>query len=234
MLEGPYAGATLRFRIDFPDTHPERLPIVSFLTDVFHPLVTPLTTYTHTTRDSGTATVSAAEEELLPPGGLSLRHGFPEWYEDSTGNIAGSSDHDWRPADRGMIRVRDASGVQTLQTSRKPHVVEVLQYLRVVFDTEAVIDAIPLEAAANSGAWHAWRSFRSKTVSGRLSPAKPFSVEPSETSSDRSESPRRQPGGARQPSEWTWQGVWQDRVRKSIQASNAEPALFGADAAELL
>ena len=233
MLEGPYAGATLRFRFDFPDTHPERLPVVSFVTDVFHPLVTPLTIYTHTTRESGIDTVSAAEE-LLPPGGLSLRHGFPEWYEDNTRNIAGRSNHDGRPADRAMIRVQDEGGVQTLHASRKPHVVEVLQYLRVIFDTEAVIDAIPLEAAANSGAWHAWRSFRSKTVSGRLSPVKSFSVEASEIGSDRSESLRRQPGGARQPGEWNWQGVWQDRVRKSIQASNAEPALFGADAAELV
>src|SRR3989337_2223388 len=34
--------------------------------------------YTTDIQDSGT--VSATDEERLPPGGFSLRHGFPEWF----------------------------------------------------------------------------------------------------------------------------------------------------------
>lgn len=37
---------------------------------------------------------------------------------------------------------------------------EVLRYIRSAFDDEEVLDAVPLEAAGNPGAWHAWRTHR--------------------------------------------------------------------------
>ena len=80
---GPYVNAILRFRVDFPESYPQRPPVITFLSDIFHPLVTPLTTYTHTTRAPGTETVSSADPDRLPPGGFSLRHGFPVWFESS-------------------------------------------------------------------------------------------------------------------------------------------------------
>src|SRR3569833_2650653 len=42
---GPYATAILRFQISFPDTYPDLPPLVTFSTDMFHTLITPLTTY---------------------------------------------------------------------------------------------------------------------------------------------------------------------------------------------
>ncbi|KAK5133578.1 hypothetical protein LTR08_007617 [Meristemomyces frigidus] len=216
LKKGPYANAVLRFRVAFPEDYPQRPPVITFLSDVFHPMVTPLTTYTHTTRDPGTETVSSGDEGRLPPGGFSLRHGFPEWFESSTS----VSNADADSTRSGAMRV--------------PHIVEVLQYLRVAFDTEAVLDSVPLEVAANSGAWHAWRTSRSRTLNGRKSPSTQGSRGTSIASTERSTSPRQQPGGARRPGEWNWQGVWEDRVRKSIQASISEAALFGADGHDLI
>lgn len=196
--------------------------MITFQSDVFHPLVTPLTTYTYSTRDSGTGAdpQSAADEQRLPPGGLSLRHGFPEWFETADSAEHEATEHAVSQAADGVDE-RSSTGHR-----RAPHVVELLQYLRVIFDTEDVLDSIPLHAAANQGAWHAWRTFRTKSTSKAAPVARPAG-EAKQSSVDRSLSPRQQPGGARRPGEWSWQGVWEDRVRKSICASVSEPVLFG-------
>lgn len=38
---GYYADAVLKFRLAFPDDYPENPPAVDFITDVFHPLISP-------------------------------------------------------------------------------------------------------------------------------------------------------------------------------------------------
>ena len=228
MRKGPYANAILRFQIDFPLAYPESPPVLSLLSDVFHPLITPLTTYTYTARENGSETVSAADRDRLPPGGLNLRQGFPEWFERSRGSHENKDAILQQPGgdDHGMSRGPQKSSV-TLT-------VEVLQYLRIVFDTEAILDSIPMEAAANTGAWHAWRSYRSKINSGSPPPVSSSPGNATNTLRERSSSPRQQPGGARRPGEWNWQGVWEDRVRKSIQASISEHALYGADTSDVI
>ncbi|KAK4552030.1 hypothetical protein LTR86_010707 [Recurvomyces mirabilis] len=101
---------------------------------------------------------------------------------------------------------------------------EVLQYLRIAFDTEEVIDSVDLSDAANTGAWHAWQSYRTKIRGAQESRAS------SDRSSSRGSPTRQQqPGGARRPGQWNWQGVWEERVRKSIIASNGEHAVYGGD-----
>lgn len=205
--------------------------MITFLSDVFHPLVTPVTTYTHTTRDLGVDTVSSADEDRLPPGGFALRHGFPEWFEGVT--VRAPKMHPKSVVSSGPdvpskgLSANGTGADSAALGKRLPHIVEVLQYLRVAFDTESVLDSIPLDVAVNSGACHAWRSYRSKVRHSRMSPPPHGSRDTSEAGSDRSTSPRQQPGGARRPGEWNWQGVWEDRVRKSIQASNSEAVLFG-------
>ena len=201
--------------------------MVTFLSDVFHPLVTPLTTYTYSTRDTGGETVSAADRDRLPPGGLSLRHGFPEWFDAVRGS---ESNRDVNPAQDDHDKHTTGTTPETGASTRQPPMtVEVLQYLHIIFDTEAMLDAVPLEAAANTGAWHAWRSYRSRMLGGRASPATSQPSSTSDAMSERSTSPRQQPGGARRPAEWNWQGVWEDRVKKSVQASISEHMLFAGD-----
>ncbi len=39
---------------------------------------------------------------------------------------------------------------------------QVLKYIKSTFDKPDVLDSVPLEAAGNPGAWHAWRTHRRK------------------------------------------------------------------------
>lgn len=222
---GPYANAILRFQISFPEDWPDRAPIITFLQDVFHPLVTPLTTYTYSTRERGTDTVSAADQEKLPPGGLVLREGFPEWFGGS------ASTTEARESEAGGEEPADDKE----NTFRPPHIVEVLHYLRLAFSVPEILDEVPLASAANPSAWHAWRSHRAKYFGERArSPiVKSPTVGSVSEASEGSLSPqsKQQPGGARRPGEWNWTGVWEERVRKVVHTSRAESALFGGEAA---
>jgi hypothetical protein len=156
-----------------------------------------------------------------------LRHGFPEWFERRRDSV---DNKDAITAHSGQQEHSQSSGPECGSDVRQPpHTVELLQYLRIVFSTEAMLDTVPLEAAANTGAWHAWKSYRAKYMGGRESPAVSLPSGASDATSDRSTSPRQQPGGARRPGEWNWQGVWEDRVRKSVQASISENTLYGGD-----
>lgn len=240
--EGPYAPAVLRFQISFPDSYPRLPPLVTFSTDMFHPLITPLSTYMYSTDVQDNGTVSATDAERLPPGGFSLRHGFPDWFRRSS---------------RGQNAVsgRQSSGQQQdgIQTPHRPpppsmssagtpgskgsavgaspgfaeirrneiSTYEVLRYMRSTFNDEEVLDSIPIEAAGNPGAWHAWRQHRVD-----------IGTVPTEASSDANATDsnteaKKSPEPARKPGEWNWEGVWEERVKKAVTASLSEPVLFG-------
>ncbi|CZT43502.1 related to ubiquitin-conjugating enzyme [Rhynchosporium secalis] len=181
----PYAPSILRFQISFPPTYPLLPPLVTFSTDIFHPLITPLTTYMYTTDIQDGGTVSATDEERLPPGGFSLRHGFPGWFGRASRRSAERS----RSAASGQLQtpgkagifvgvsspgsvVSGTSGSPTPGTSSSGDglggtkegvsTYEVLRYIRSTFDDDAVLDQVSLEAAGNPGAWHAWKSYRVK------------------------------------------------------------------------
>lgn len=181
-------------------------PSITFISDIFHPLVTPLTTYTYTTGSLNSDTVSATDEERLPPGGFSLRHGFPSWFgraqknvvlRTSSGNFAPSDEHP------RISKVQDASS-----QLRSASIVEVLQYMKCTFEEESSLDALPLEAAGNPGAWNAWRSHRKSTLSN-----------PTSASTLRN-SPHHQ-------EEWSWEGVWEERVQKGVQSSISDAVVYG-------
>lgn len=214
---------------------------------MFHPLITPLTTYMYTTDIQEGGTVSATDEERLPPGGFSLRHGFPGWFGrgskgrpaggqgqgqgqyhhppttprssralggggdsgSSTPNseIAATASTVSSPGGRGDAAGNGGLGIGTGTGGAPPFrdvhrkdisTFEVLSYVRGAFDDEGVLDSVPLEAAGNPGAWHAWRAHR-----GHAAPS------------------------AREPGEWSWEGVWEERVGRNIQASLSEPVLYG-------
>jgi hypothetical protein len=110
---------------------------------------------------------------------------------------------------------------------------DVLNYVRSTFDTEEVLDSLPLAAAGNPNAWHAWRTHRKKL--GKIS-SEPFPSENAEDNATVSESTRitteakaaaAQQQQGRDPSEWNWEGVWELRVKKAIAASLSEPVLYG-------
>lgn len=209
----------------------DRPPVIAFSTDIFHPLVTPLTTYTYTNSDTGADTISASDEERLPPGGFSLRHGFPVWFNARKQDIApdeqqDNAQHDLiaanlqQTANPGQIRsiAMHASDPPPLVYCRAVDIARVLFYMRSAFDSETLLDKVPLEAAGNQGAWHAWQAHRAKVLRA-TSPARKAGHFDAVSSV--------QPGGARRPGQWNWEGVWEERVRKAIHASVSQNALYG-------
>ncbi|KAI1806159.1 UBC-like protein [Daldinia bambusicola] len=239
--DGPYAPAVLRFQISFPDSYPRLPPLVTFSTDMFHPLITPLSTYMYSTDVHDNGTVSATDAERLPPGGFSLRHGFPGWFRRSsrglnTGSSAQSSGQQdeqqtpHRPPPPSMSSAGtpgskgSAVGMSPgfAETNRKEiSTYEVLRYIRNTFSDEDVLDSIPLEAAGNPGAWHAWRTHR-------IDNGKVFSDTSDNTdSTDAKPTPKETPDSPRRPGDWNWEGVWEERVKKAVTASLSEPVLYG-------
>jgi hypothetical protein len=232
----------LRFQISFPPNYPSLPPLVTFSTDVFHPLLTPLTTYTYTTGSSDTDTVSATDEERLPPGGFSLRHGFPPWFgrarrsAASSRHVSGSGPGTPAQSDTPVPSsdVRDGAPVplDLSGIAAKPvSIAGVLDYIRSTFSEEQVLDSIAIEAAANPSAYHAWRAYRASALQTQQS--SPTST----TAESQGSSQGRATAGStlvrnRRPGEWNWEGVWEDRVRKAVKASLSEPALFGGAAGE--
>ncbi|KAI5201382.1 hypothetical protein E4T39_05277 [Aureobasidium subglaciale] len=208
--QGPYTPAILNFSLLLAADKP---PTITISTDIFHPLVTPLTTYTYTTSDTGADTVHATDDERLPPGGFSLRHGFPQWFGRK------------KPKPTSQIALSEdvTSQVERSQQSYGPMaIVQILFYMRSTFDTAEVLDRVPLEAAGNPGAWHAWQTHRARVIGTTVLPATP-----EDGKSPASLTSRQQPGGARRPGQWNWEGVWEERVKKGVQASISQHTLFG-------
>ncbi|KAK2882385.1 hypothetical protein FQN49_000409 [Arthroderma sp. PD_2] len=187
--KGPYSSAILRFQIRFPPLYPDLPPLVTFATPIFHPLVVPLTTQTYSNRPSDLDSVTGAVEEQLPPGGFSLRHGFPHWFgrakgsavnstassRSTSGQTAGSVDiqteqdesESQGQTDGGLEGIAARISpipckLRSLKEHGSTHVTAVglLEYIRSTFDDETVLDSIPLEAAGYPNAWHAWRAHR--------------------------------------------------------------------------
>ena len=111
-------------------------------------------------------------------------------------------------------------------------IVTVLDYVRSTFCEEAVLDSITLEAAANPGAYHAWRTYRASALEEVLStPESPPSSD-SQRSATAKAYETSTLGRNRRPGQWNWEGVWEERVRKAVKASLSEPVLFGGGAGE--
>lgn len=117
-------------------------------------------------------------------------------------------------------------------TSRSQHggsngstisIVEVLEYLKSAFDDDVTLDALPLEAAGNPGAWNAWQAHR-KSI---LRDSETDVDNPAHTAPSKQSNIPKSVSYAKQPDEWSWDGVWEERVRKGIDASISDPVLYG-------
>ncbi|KAI0441535.1 ubiquitin-conjugating enzyme/RWD-like protein [Xylaria telfairii] len=239
--DGPYAPAVMRFQISFPDSYPKLPPLVTFATDMFHPLITPLSTYMYSTDVQDNGTVSATDEERLPPGGFSLRHGFPDWFGRRGRKSADNKQSDGDQAARqtphrpppstdlssgGTPGSRNSAISQSpgfFDTKRKEvSIFSIIHYIRSTFDDEDVLDTIPLEAAGNPGAWHAWRTYRAE----KGKEFKPLRTGDDGTTPAVASTTKQ--GSTRKPGEWNWEGVWEERVKKGVSTSLSESIMFGS------
>lgn len=225
---GPYAGAVLRFEIAFPDSYPDDPPLVTFSSDIFHPLVVPLTTYTFAASVvDASSTISAADQDRLPPGAFSLRHGFPHWFRardsttgdqiDTVKSARRDDENESKPGVSANDHMKTSEDVRVPSQAedRKDLMLKMLSYIKKAFENDALLDEMPLEAAGDPSAWHAWRAYRGLgKADGPKSPA-----------------PAAQdgvPASPKRPSEWKWDGVWESRVTNGIETSVSEATLFGS------
>lgn len=218
---GIYAPGVFRLQISFPELYPDVPPLIIFSSDIFHPLVVPLTTYTFSTGAvDAIGTVSATDDQRLPPGAFSLRNGFPSWFERSR-QAQDSHNGSRRTSGDGQDSPEDAittnlGGAQNWLPNQTCSVVKALACLKSSFEDPQILDHLPLEAAANPGAWHAWRSYRG------LSKVESRAVSPSQDGGGNASSAQKQ------PSDWNWEGVLEKRVKSGIEASISDAVLFGS------
>lgn len=178
----------------------------------------PLTQYTFSASALDTAgTVSASDEDRVPPGSFSLRNGFPQW--SARGASARSSldnkaelEHTEENEDKATTDVETA--VPDPLDSRKV-TLQILEYLKQAFEDAEFLDNLPFAAVGNPSAWHAWRAHRglAKQQARGRSPS-------------REEAPPKAPSSPKQMSDWNWDGVWESRVNNGISYSISEAGLF--------
>lgn len=143
-----------------------------------------------------------------------MRCGFPLWFGSGTG-VEGSGGRDENEA---SVSGRDAAD----EVEKREHVTvaEILRYVRTVFEDADLLDSTPFEAAANPGAWYAWRSYRGRDT-------KVLAAKTSEKAEAKDGSGTSTPSRPKGPSEWNWEGVWEERVKRVVQASLSEASLYG-------
>ncbi len=102
-------------------------------------------------------------------------------------------------------------------------IIEILEYLKSSFDDETMLDALPLEASGNPGAWNAWQAHRkTRRQNPRAELGISTPAQSTKKPTDRDLGSHRKP-----PEEWNWDGVWEERVQKGIDASISDSVLFG-------
>lgn len=256
-MPGPYASAIVRFQIRFPDVYPDLPPLVTFATDVFHPLIVPLTTYTFSTNSASDDPVSATDEERLPPGGFSLRHGFPHWFGrakrrsgvasgKSSRNVSGPSTGTASvdagkapsgPATEGNASEGRSSGVgspndpvdEDRGTNDEPSRIAQVPSVDQFTEPKKFVPVAELLDYIRS-------TFDDAEVLDSL---------PSEAAGNPGawhawKAHRRGGAGpgdlkrgspqARLPGDWHWDGIWARRVQDEIAVSHSDPMLFGSSA----
>ena len=206
----------LRFEISFPSAYPSCPPLIALKTDIFHPLVAPSTSQLYSESsttaedDIGSGLVQASNSAQGTVAGVfSLKHAFPGWLED--------------------VHMR-----KQMAGPRRPtpwSVIDVLRYMRSTFDDTATLDALPLAAAADSGAWRAWQTHRRTDGVFEDASREDASSESDASSSatQRSDAMLNDDGGLGH--DWNWDGVWEERVCRCIQNSIADSALYGQSGA---
>lgn len=245
-LPGPYASAILRFQIRFPDIYPDLPPLVTFATDIFHPLIVPLTTYTFSTSSASDNPVSATDDERLPPGGFSLRHGFPHWFGrakrselasgpssrnvswKSTGTETEQNTKPTAPSTEDDVS-SDAPEVteteEVVNSTENPRIAQIPSECQFA-ETRKVVPVAELLDYIRS-------TFDDESVLDSLpvevagNPGAWHAWKAHRRGADTSRSWKKGSPQARQPGDWHWDGIWARRVHDEIEASHSDPMLFG-------
>lgn len=178
-----------------------------------------------------------------------MRHGFPFWFGRSRKSIISSEASSKKsvqsyeeaqsdnasashPNSTASISIAENQTGQFSKAQgdslqpRSASIREVLEYVKYTFEDQTSLDALPLEAAGNPGAWNAWRSHRKKFLPDQIS--SPSSL----TNFNSREGGRTSAGGTMKDhpphqEEWSWEGVWEERVQRGVQSSISDGVLYG-------
>jgi hypothetical protein len=193
---------------------------MTFSTDIFHPLVVPLTTYTFSASPiDASSTVGASGEGRLPPGAFSLRYGFPDWFASTAAE--GISDDSQAQILRKEPSTPDVDipipnvRVPTAEIDRNNLLLELVHHIQDAFEKDALLDNMPVEVAGDPSAWHAWRAHRG--LARDMTPKSPTLKYKDGA-----------PSSPKNPGEWKWDGVWESRVSNGIASSINDATLFGS------
>ncbi|KAJ5948226.1 hypothetical protein N7466_001241 [Penicillium verhagenii] len=246
VLLGPYASAILRFQIRFPDIYPDLPPLVTFATDVFHPLIVPLTTYTFSTNSASDNTVSATDDERLSPGGFSLRHGFPHWFgrdrrsdlasgtssRNVSGNSAGTATNTDAKSSPPSAEDVGPSGTsdevdteEVTDSDETPRIAQIPSEYRFAEARKSVPVAELLDYIRSTFDDESVLDSLPVEVAGN--PGAWHAWKAHRRGGDRSCEWKKGSPQARQPGDWHWDGIWARRVQDEIGASLSDPMLFG-------
>lgn len=158
------------------------------------------------------ASTAVTDKETIEQNGSDAESSSPAPGNSSKDEEAQSTAEETTPKQENNSRISKAPTASPYANKDKTvHVVSLLDYIRSTFDDETVLDSLPLDAAGNPGAWHAWKAHRrTDLASGPGTPNK------------------RGAHQARLPGEWNWEGVWAKRVQSGIQTSQSDAALFAS------
>ena len=175
----------------------------------------PLTQYTF---NAGAldGTTAASESDRLPPGALSLRHGFPRWYKQ--GRHEGSDQQTQANQERSgdeepSLNATSVGSEQEFDSQQAT--LQILKHIKAAFEDATLLDSVPYAVVGNPSAWHAWRAFRG-LASAQERGRSPERGSRSDTS----------PSSPKQMSEWNWDGVWESRVLNAVESSISEAGLY--------
>ena len=206
-----------------------------------------MTTQSHTGRSTSLEIDSISDNQQLPSGGLSLGPAFTLWL--ARGDPPATNRTSGRELSTVPRNTTSATTVELLGhgllvdpqvgssknralrslDEDKFDMVEVLEYVRSAFQDEDFLDGLPIDMATNMGAWKAWQAYR-----GIKKPIKDFP----DASGTTSPTPTHQRAGSiararikanKALGEWSWEGVWADRVARNVDASISKPVLYGSN-----
>lgn len=209
----------------------------------------PLTTYTFSTGSSSDNPVSATDDERLPPGGFSLRHGFPHWFGrakrsqlasgNTSRNVSGTS------ASAASVEQENAAD-QATDDGNESNASNAAVESAVNENSDESIPRLAQVPSMNQFAER--RDFVPASeildyIRSTFDDEMVLDSVPAEAAGNpgawhawqahrrggtgRGQLKRGSPQ-ARLPGDWHWDGIWARRVKDEIENSRSEPMLFGS------
>ena len=197
--------------------------------------------------------MSATDDERLPPGGFSLRHGFPHWYGRAEKTITSSTfpsrkvsgSHDGHGKNEQCEPEHPISGLPSLRMSSRGPLspsmssnTSILEHSESGTQNVGIVDVLDYMKSAfddektmdtlpleAAGNPGAWNAWRAH----RRRVDKAETINDSLTQPGLNDVPEKPAlNKVKLLSEWNWNGVWRERVQKGIEASISNSVLYGA------